>query len=88
MGYEEFEAYLERKKNKPRTILTYLYGLKLVEEFLKKPLDKTTTKKDIEGYLNSISDNSSNTMIIRLQALKVYFRWLYDMRKKGVCSAH
>lgn len=53
----------------------------IAENFLGKPLDKTTTKEDIEKYLNSISKLSTDTIILRLIILKIYFKWLYGMRR-------
>jgi len=81
MGFEDFEAYLKRNKKKEKTIEVYISNLALTERFLGKPLDKTTTKADIESYLNSISEQASNTVIIKLLALKLYFKWLYGMKK-------
>jgi integrase len=81
MGFEEFEAYLKRNKKRERTIDVYIRNLTLVERFLGKSLDKSTTKKDIENYLNSISIQASNTIIIKILSLKIYFKWLYGMKK-------
>jgi site-specific recombinase XerD len=79
--FEEFENYLKIKKLSKVTISNYTLHLRTTEKFLGKKLDKTTTKEDIQKYLNSVSDRSANTIIAKLLSLKVYFKWLYGMKK-------
>jgi integrase len=81
MVLKEFNDYLKLQKKRPLTIKLYLYNLEFAERLLGKSLDKATTKEDIEKYLNSISDKSANTIQARLIALKLYFKWLYKMKK-------
>lgn len=78
---EDFERELRRRKLKENSVYLYISSIQLAERFLGKPLDKTTTKKDIESYLDSISDSKANTIASRLISLKIYFKWLYGMKR-------
>lgn len=81
MSLEDYEKELNRRKLSKVSIFVYLNSLRLAERFLGKPLDKSITKKDIERYLDSISAQTSSTITLRLIALKLYFKWLYEMKK-------
>jgi len=75
MSLVEYKKELLRRKLSDVTIEMYISSLRMVERFLKKPLEKAN-KKDIGRFLDSINDNEPNTIIIRLRALKQYFKWL------------
>jgi len=81
MSFEEFEAYLKRTKKTESTRKVYLSNLELIERFLGKKLDKHITKKDIQRFLDSISDQASNTIIMKMMILRLYFKWLYEMKR-------
>jgi site-specific recombinase XerD len=78
--FEEFENYLRIRKLSEITIYNYVLHLKTAKRFLGK-LDMTTTKDDIQRYLTSISNLSANTILAKSLSLKLYFKWLYKMKK-------
>lgn len=71
----EYKNHMLRRKLREATIQDYLISLNVVEKFLGKPLE-SATKKDIERFLDFSSSKSANTIIARMRALKLYFKWL------------
>jgi len=72
---EEFKKALERRKLSKITIQNYIKGLKIVEIFIKKPIEKAD-KKDLERFIDSISERKPNTIRQRITTLKIFFKWL------------
>jgi site-specific recombinase XerD len=82
MELKEYKEYLERKKLRPRSIETYLYMMNELKSFLGKPLDKSITRQDLERYLDSIKNQSSSSIITKMNSIRLYFKWLYEIKGK------
>ncbi|HKZ45455.1 MAG TPA: tyrosine-type recombinase/integrase [archaeon] len=79
----KFYRYLVAEKKSPSRIIKYLYALRAINDFLKKPFEDAT-KDDIVEVVAQIEEKMSDNWSKRdyKECMKFFYRWLRGMEKE------
>jgi site-specific recombinase XerD len=79
----KFYRYLVAEKKSPSRIIKYLYALRAINDFLKKPFEDAT-KDDMVEVVAQIEEKMSDNWSKRdyKECMKFFYRWLRGMEKE------